>query len=73
LAALEVVFAAAGGLPKVLRMDNGPELVSQALQRFCEGTVGISYIPSSSKTTATCATFTSSLVPSRPVGRIRSR
>ena len=33
---LEEVFAAAGGPPKVLRMDNGPELVSQALQRFCD-------------------------------------
>ena len=31
------VFAAAGGPPKVLRMDNGPELVSQALQQFCDG------------------------------------
>src|ERR1700733_10720236 len=26
-------------------MDNGPELVSQALQRICEGEVGLSYIP----------------------------
>ncbi|HEY4795523.1 MAG TPA: IS3 family transposase [Mycobacterium sp.] len=42
---LEGVFAAAGGPPKVLRMDNGPELVSQALQQFCEGKVGLSYIP----------------------------
>ncbi len=33
---LETAFAVAGGPPKVLRMDNGPELVSQALQRFCE-------------------------------------
>ena len=39
------VFAVAGGPPKVLRMDNGPELVSQALQRFCDGKVGLSYIP----------------------------
>ena len=45
VAELEAVFAAAGGPPKVLRMDNGPELVSQALQRFCEGKVGLSYIP----------------------------
>jgi putative transposase len=30
------VFAVAGGRPKVLRMDNGPELVSQALQRVCD-------------------------------------
>ena len=42
---LERVFAAAGGPPKVLRMDNGPELVSQALQQFCDGKVGLSYIP----------------------------
>jgi putative transposase len=42
---LEAVFATAGGPPTVLRMDNGPELVSQALQRFCDGKVGLSYIP----------------------------
>jgi transposase InsO family protein len=44
VAELEAVFAAAGGRPKVLRMDNGPELVSQALQQFCEGKIGLSYI-----------------------------
>ena len=33
---LEKVFAAAGGPPKVLRMDNGPEMISQALQQFCD-------------------------------------
>jgi putative transposase len=42
---LEKVFGAAGGPPIVLRMDNGPELVSQALQQFCENKVGLSYIP----------------------------
>jgi transposase InsO family protein len=42
---LEAVFAATGGPPKVLRVDNGPELVSQALQRFCDGEVELSYIP----------------------------
>jgi transposase InsO family protein len=42
---LEKVFATAGGPPQVLRMDNGPELVSKALQQFCEGKVGLSYIP----------------------------
>jgi orotate phosphoribosyltransferase len=26
-------------------MDNGPEMVSQALQRFCDGKVGLTYIP----------------------------
>lgn len=42
---LEEVFDRAGGPPMVLRMDNGPELISQALQRFCDGKVGLSYIP----------------------------
>lgn len=28
------VFAVAGGPPEVLRMDNGPEFISQALQQF---------------------------------------
>ena len=41
---LEEVFAV-HGVPMVLRMDNGPELVSQALQHFCDGKVGLSYIP----------------------------
>jgi putative transposase len=45
VAELESVFSVAGGPPTVLRMDNGPEMVSQALQRFCEGKVGLSYIP----------------------------
>jgi transposase InsO family protein len=45
VAELEDVFTAAGGPPRVLRMDNGPELVSQALQQFCAGRVGLSYIP----------------------------
>ena len=26
-------------------MDNRPEMVSQALQRFCDGKVGLTYIP----------------------------
>ncbi|MGV7348534.1 IS3 family transposase [Mycobacterium kansasii] len=43
---LEKVFATAGGPPKVLRLDNGPEMISQALQKFCEGKAGMSYIPS---------------------------
>jgi putative transposase len=42
---LEQCFAAAGGPPMVLRMDNGPEPISQALQSFCAGKVGMSYIP----------------------------
>jgi putative transposase len=45
VAELEGVFTAAGGPPKVLRMNIGPELVSQALQRFCGGKVGMCYIP----------------------------
>ncbi len=45
IAELEQVFAAAGGPPMVLWMDNGPELISQALQSFCAGKVGLSYIP----------------------------
>lgn len=42
---LEAVFAAAGGPPMVLRMDNGPEFISLALQQFCADLVGLSYIP----------------------------
>ena len=42
---LEACFAAAGGPPMVLRMDNGPEFISRALQSFCAGRVGLSYIP----------------------------
>jgi putative transposase len=42
---LEDAFAVAGGPPKVLRMDTGPGMVSQALQRFCENKVGLAYIP----------------------------
>ena len=42
---LEKAFAAAGGPPKVLRMDNGSEMGSQALQRFCENMTGMVYIP----------------------------
>ncbi len=32
-----MVFAAADGRPKVLRTDNGPEFIPQALRQFCEG------------------------------------
>jgi hypothetical protein len=39
------VFATAGGPPMVRRMDNGPELIYQALQAFCAGKVGLSDIP----------------------------
>ncbi|BAD59288.1 putative transposase [Nocardia farcinica IFM 10152] len=46
VAELEKVFTTTGGPPRVLRMDNGPEVFSPALQRFCANRVGISYIPS---------------------------
>ena len=42
---LEKVFAIWGGPPMVLRLDNGPEFISEALRAFCAGSVGISYIP----------------------------
>ena len=42
---LHTCFAAAGGPPLVLRMDNGPELISQALHSFCAGQAGLCYIP----------------------------
>ncbi|WP_420063345.1 integrase core domain-containing protein [Mycobacteroides chelonae] len=42
---LEKVFAAADGPLKVLRMDNGPQMISQVLQQFCQKKVGSSYIP----------------------------
>ncbi len=42
---LEKVFAIWGGPPMVLRMDNGPEFISEALTSYCAGSVGISYIP----------------------------
>lgn len=38
-------FALWGGPLLVLRMDNGPEFISSALQQFCANRVGISYIP----------------------------
>lgn len=33
------------GQPTILRCDNGPELVSNELQAFCENRIGIAYIP----------------------------
>lgn len=32
----------------MLRCDNGPELISRALNTFCEGRIGIDYIPPAS-------------------------
>ena len=45
VAELDKAFALWGGPPRVLRMDNGPEFISVALQRFCGDRIGISYIP----------------------------
>ncbi len=42
---VEKKFALWDGPPLVLRMDNGPEFISHALQQFCAGKVGLSYIP----------------------------
>ena len=42
---LQKAFAATGGPPQVLRMDNGPEFISQTLRGFCVGRVGLDYIP----------------------------
>lgn len=42
---LDKAFALWGGAPQVLRMDNGPEFISHALQQFCDKKVRISYIP----------------------------
>ncbi|MFB9781406.1 IS3 family transposase [Rhodococcus baikonurensis] len=45
VAALEKAFALWGGPPQVLRCDNGPEFISEALRTFCEDQVGIGYVP----------------------------
>lgn len=43
--ALRVAFAQ-HGTPRVLRMDNGPEMISDALRQFCaDSSVGVSFIP----------------------------
>jgi len=43
--ALKAAFAGHGA-PLVLRMDNGPEMISKALRQFCaDSTVGVSFIP----------------------------
>ncbi|MGY1964742.1 MULTISPECIES: IS3 family transposase [Nocardia] len=44
VAELARVFATRG-VPMVLRCDNGPEMISTALQRFCANRIGITYIP----------------------------
>ncbi|MFF7944878.1 integrase core domain-containing protein [Nocardia gamkensis] len=45
VAELARVFATRG-VPKVLRCENGPEMISAALQCFCGHRIGITYIPS---------------------------
>ncbi|MGW4371968.1 DDE-type integrase/transposase/recombinase [Nocardia takedensis] len=45
VAELRKAFTVAGGPPRVLWMDNGPEMISHALRQFCVDRVGISYIP----------------------------
>jgi len=42
---LKKAFALWGGPPQVLRCDNGPEFISEALRTFCEDQVGIGYVP----------------------------
>ena len=42
--ALKLIIAVRG-LPVLIRCDNGPELVSDALREFCEELIGIGYIP----------------------------
>lgn len=44
VAELGRVFAVRGA-PRGLRCDNGPEMIPEALQRFCADRVGIAYIP----------------------------
>ena len=36
---------ALGRPPQVLRCDNGPEFISEALRTFCEDRLGIGYVP----------------------------
>jgi len=43
--ALEKAFALCGCPPQVLRCDNGPEFISEALRTFCEDQVGTDYVP----------------------------
>jgi hypothetical protein len=57
VAELRAVFTANGGPAKVPRMDAGPELISQALQRFCSAEVAVSLHPAQiAVNTPSCAT-----------------
>ncbi|KBZ60966.1 hypothetical protein K875_03917 [Mycobacterium [tuberculosis] TKK-01-0051] len=42
---LKTVFTLAVGPPRVLRMHNESKFISQALQPFCDGKTGMSYMP----------------------------
>ena len=43
--ALEKAFAFWDGPPQVLRCDNGPAFIFEALRMFCEDRLGIGYVP----------------------------
>lgn len=45
VAEIRQVIQQRGVTPKVLRCDNGPELVSTAVAEFCQHRIGIVYIP----------------------------
>ncbi|MFB7860279.1 integrase core domain-containing protein [Rhodococcus qingshengii] len=45
VATLEKAFALWSDPPHVLRRDNGPEFISEALGMFCGDQVGIGYVP----------------------------
>lgn len=36
---------AARAMPTALRLDNGPEMISDALRKFCSDRIGLAYIP----------------------------
>jgi transposase InsO family protein len=42
---LDRVVATRGACPRVIRMDNGPEMVSQALADWTDGRTGLCFIP----------------------------
>ena len=42
------------GLPQRIRVDNGPEFIAKAFQRFCEGKINIQYIQPGKPTQNAC-------------------